>query len=86
MARVEEDAEEDEGDKNLVRQEEARALGVVFIDLDVAQVDSDEVPKKLAWVSQDHRHNTGSGRKQHLILYDFTLLIFELDVAEDPWI
>ena len=44
MARVEENDDEEEGDKDLVAQEDARSLGIVFVNLDVAQVDGDEVP------------------------------------------
>ena len=58
MAGVEENREEEEGDKDLVRQEDASTLCIIFINLDVAQVNGDEVPQKLKRISQNHSNKT----------------------------
>ena len=59
MAGVKENREEEEGNKDLVRQEDARTLRIIFVNLDVAQVYGDEVPEELERISQNHCNNAG---------------------------
>ena len=85
MAGVKENREEEEGNKDLVRQEDARTLRIIFINLDVSQVYSDEVPEELERISQNHRNNASDWSELQLLLNHFALVVFEFDLAQDPW-
>ena len=86
VQRVEENEDEEEREEDLISQQQAPLLGIVFVDLPLVKMSAHQVPNDLDRVCKDHGDNSDFKSEQKFLFYLFTVLIFYLDCAHDPWV
>ena len=58
MQRVEENEDEEEREEDLISQQQAPLLGIVFVDLPLVKMSAHQVPNDLDRVCKDHGDNS----------------------------